>query len=180
MAEKYFNSCAFTGHRPHRFPWKYAKNDPRCVNLKQVLYNEIEKLSASGVYHFFSGMAHGVDVWAAQMVLNLRSRYPNLLLHCILPCEKQEVKWAMKEQEVYRDILRKADSVEYISQDYYSGCMLDRNRKLVSSAEILLAVYDGGQGGGTAATVRYARQAGREIIIIDPISLQRQRIPTGP
>lgn len=46
--------------------------------------------------------------------------------------------------------------------------MLDRNKKMVSSAEILLAVYNGEQRGGTAATVRYARQAGRKIIIIDP------------
>jgi len=78
---------------------------------------------------------------------------------------------ARKKQEVYRDILRKADSIEYISQEYYNGCMLDRNRKLVSSSEILLAVYNGEQRGGTAATVRYARQAGREIIIIDPNTL---------
>lgn len=180
MAEKYFNSCAFTGHRPNRFPWKYAENDPRCLNLKRALYREIEALSAAGVYHYFSGMALGTDVWAARMVLDLRSKYPNLLLHCILPCEKQEVKWTVEDQDVYRDILRKADSVEYISQDYYNGCMLDRNRKLVSSAEILLAVYDGGERGGTAATVRYARRTGRKIIVIDPITLQRYRIPAVP
>ena len=131
------------------------------------MYAEIERLAAAGVYHFFSGMALGVDLWASQMVLDLRSTYPNLILHCILPCERQEVKWPEKKQEVYRDILRKADSIEYISQEYYNGCMLDRNRKLVSSSEILLAVYNGEQRGGTAATVRYARQAGREIIIID-------------
>lgn len=168
MDKQYFTSCAFTGHRPHKFPWKYAETDPRCLSLKQTMYEEIERLAASGVYHFFSGMALGTDVWAAQIVLNLRSKYPNLSLHCILPCERQEVKWTAKDQELYRDILRRADSIEYISQDYYTGCMLDRNKKLVSSAEILLAVYNGEQRGGTAATVRYARQAGRKIIIIDP------------
>jgi uncharacterized phage-like protein YoqJ len=171
MVKKNVNSCAFTGHRPHKFPWKYAEDDPRCLSLKQTMYAEIERLAAAGVYHFFSGMALGVDLWASQMVLDLRSTYPNLILHCILPCERQEVKWPEKKQEVYRDILRKADSIEYISQEYYNGCMLDRNRKLVSSSEILLAVYNGEQRGGTAATVRYARQAGREIIIIDPNTL---------
>lgn len=172
MVDRILNSCAFTGHRPHRFPWKYAEDDPRCLALKRVLLCEIEKLAASGVYHFFSGMALGVDLWAAQMILDLEPKYPNLLLHCILPCERQEVMWPAKEQAVYRDILRRADSAEYISQDYYDGCMLDRNRRLAFSAEILLAVYDGGNKGGTAATVRYARQARRKIITIDPISLQ--------
>ena len=48
--------------------------------------------------------------------------------------------------------------------------MLARNRRLVDQAGILLAVYNGERRGGTAATVRYARKAGREIIMIDPFT----------
>jgi len=99
MVKKNVNSCAFTGHRPHKFPWKYAEDDPRCLSLKQTMYAEIERLAAAGVYHFFSGMALGVDLWASQMVLDLRSTYPNLILHCILPCERQEVKWPEKNRK---------------------------------------------------------------------------------
>jgi len=48
--------------------------------------------------------------------------------------------------------------------------MLDRNRFMVEYASTLLAVYNGEQRGGTAATVRYAQKMGREIIVIDPIT----------
>ena len=36
-------SCAFTGHRPQRFPWGYNESDPRCAKLKASLVSEIEK-----------------------------------------------------------------------------------------------------------------------------------------
>ena len=49
--------------------------------------------------------------------------------------------------------------------------MLDRNRKLVESAGLLLAVYNGERRGGTAATLRYAKKLGRELIIVHPVSL---------
>lgn len=61
--------------------------------------------------------------------------------------------------------------MDYVSHDYYDGCMLDRNRRLVDAADLLLAVYNGERRGGTAATVRYARKLGRRVIIIDPILL---------
>lgn len=60
--------------------------------------------------------------------------------------------------------------MDYVSRKYYDGCMLAHNRRLVDQAEILLAVYNGERRGGTAATVRYARKAGREIIMIDPLA----------
>ena len=29
--------CAFTGHRPQRFPWGGNEEDPRCAALKALL-----------------------------------------------------------------------------------------------------------------------------------------------
>ena len=69
-------------------------------------------------------------------------------------------------------ILMQADSVEYVSREYYERCMLDRNRRLVEAAGLLLAVYNGEWRGGTAATLRYARKLGRKIIILDPVSVE--------
>ena len=65
--------------------------------------------------------------------------------------------------------------MEYVSYEYYDGCMLDRNHRLVESAGILLAVYNGVRRSGTGATVNYARKLGREIIIINPITGQITR-----
>ena len=166
------NCCAFTGHRPHKFPWKYDEADSRCVALRASLTEQITKLADAGVTDFYSGGADGVDCWTSLIVLELRKKNPALKLHMILPHEAQADKWSNSAQERYHSILEKADSVEYISREYYDGCMLDRNHRLVEAAGSLLAVYNGERRGGTAATVRYAQKLGRKIILLDPISLK--------
>ena len=46
----------------------------------------------------------------------------------------QADKWSDSAQERYHSILKKADSVEYVSREYYDGCMLDRNHRLVEKS----------------------------------------------
>jgi len=130
--------CAFTGHRPHKLPWKYNEGDERCISLKAALTDQITALVDAGVTDFYSGGADGVDCWAALIVLELRKNNPMLRLHCILPHEGQADKWSDSAQERYHFILSQADSVEYVSHDYYDGCMIDRNHRLVEAAGLLL------------------------------------------
>ena len=70
------NSCAFSGHRPKKFPWGYDEADSRCVELKAVLKREIQKLIKAGVADFYTGMAEGSDTWAAMIILELRKTNP--------------------------------------------------------------------------------------------------------
>lgn len=165
-------TCAFTGHRPKKFPWGYDENATDCIKLKQALTEQIIMLVNSGTVEFLSGMAEGVDTWAALAVLALREKNPALKLHCVLPCDSQADKWSATAQERYAAILSAADKVTYVCREYTLNCMLVRNRYLVDHAAVLLAVYNGERRGGTAATVRYAQKAGRNIIVVDPTSLQ--------
>ena len=162
------NFCAFTGHRPHKLPWKDNEDDPRCIALKEILTEQITLLTEAGITVFTSGMAEGTDHYCAQIVLALREKNPALKLHCVLPHEGQEAKWSNSAQERYHSILKQADFKEYVSRKYYDGCMIDRNHRMVDSAGLLLAVYNGVRRSGTGSTVNYARKLGREIIVIDP------------
>lgn len=54
-------TCAFTGHRPHNFPWRNNEEDPQCVALKKTLAEQIKLLAEAGVTEFLSGMADGTD-----------------------------------------------------------------------------------------------------------------------
>ena len=173
-------SCAFTGHRPSKFPWKYNEEDSRCLALKTVLAEQIASLADAGVTQFLSGMAEAVDSWSALSVLALREKNPAVKLHCILPCKAQADKWTASSQELYHSILDQADSIVYVNRGYHKNCMLERNRFLVKYADILLAVYNGEWRGGTAATMRYAQKMGREIIVIDPITRLVSHEETAP
>ena len=161
--------CAFTGHRPRKFPWGYNEADARCVALKETLAAEIAKLVKAGYTDFFSGMAEGADTWAALAVLALKKENSALRLHCVLPCEGQADGWSASARELYHSILVQADEVIYVNREYSKGCMLDRNRYLVDHAACLLAIYNGEWRGGTAMTVRYAGKLGREVIILRPV-----------
>ena len=161
-------SCAFTGHRPKKFPWGYNETDPRCVILKRAITEEIAKLVESGYTDLFSGMAEGADTWAALAVLTLKKEKPTLNLHRDLPCEGQADEWSASAQELYFSILEQADEVVYVNRGDSKNCMLKRNRYLVDHAACLLAVYNGEWRGGTAMTVRYARKLGREVIVLAP------------
>ena len=163
-------ACAFTGHRPKKLPWRNDETAPECAALKATLTEQIAALIEKGFTHFMSGMTEGTDVWAAQSVLAFREENPALKLHCILPCFNQSEKWSASSQARYRSILEQADSIIFINREDKKDCMLERNRFLVSYAATVLAVYNGERRGGTAATVRYARRLGREVIVIDPLT----------
>ena len=107
-------SCAFSGHRPHKFPWKDNEDDPRCIALKKILTEQITALVNAGVTDFFSGMAEGTDCYCSQIVLTLRVKNPALKLHCVLPHEGQSDKWSNSARKRYNAILKQADSVEYV------------------------------------------------------------------
>ena len=161
-------ACAFTGHRPKSFPWKYDEAAPGCALLKKILTAQIKALVDRGITDFLSGMAQGTDLWCSQIVLNLKKTNPTLRLHCVLPCKGQESKWPASAQERYHSILDQANEVVYVRREYSRGCMLERNCYLIDHSSILLAVYNGSFRSGTGATVRYARKLNKEIVVIDP------------
>lgn len=161
-------SCAFTGHRPQSLPFRFNESDPRCIMLKARLKQEINDQISKGVYNFISGMALGVDTWAAEIVLEKRMFNKNIKLICAIPCRTQSLRWSPEAVERYDRILSKADEVVYVGEQYTHDCMMNRNKYMVDRADSLIAVYSGAETGGTAATVKYAATKNKEIIIIDP------------
>ena len=63
----------------------------------------------------------------------------------------------------YSRLLAACSEIRVLEPSYSDGCMLRRNRTMADAAALLVTVYDGGPG-GTAATIRYARQKGKQIL----------------
>lgn len=168
--------CCFTGSRPQNLPYGFNEQHPDCVRLKELLRQEIEALiTKETVSHFISGMALGVDQWAAEAVLELKERYPQITLESALPCETQAVSWRVEQQERYFTIASRCDKESMLQNKYTSDCMQKRNRYMVDSSQFVLAVWPG-RPGGTGSTVKYAQQLGRQIICINPETLQASKL----
>ncbi len=157
--------CAFTGHRPEKLPWRYDERDLRCVELKRRIEDAVRAVYEAGVRHYICGMAKGCDMYFAESVIALRDEWPDVKLEAAVPCETQSAAWTPQERERYYYILHQCDRQTLVSREYTPECMLRRNRYMVDSASILIAVYDF-KPGGTMQTVNYARSLGLEIIEI--------------
>lgn len=174
---------AFTGHRPKKLGG-YGQGESSVVarNVRAVLGLLVHRIAEAhpGGVTFLSGMAQGVDTWAAEAVLEWRDvgRIPVRLV-AVVPFEGQERIWPPPAQEGYRAILARADEVITLerperrpSRDEVRGWLYARNHWIADRAELLVAVFDGSPG-GTAETVRYAEQRGVPVLRLDPAPLGR-------
>jgi len=165
-------SACFTGHRPKRFHFGYDESHEDCLKLKMKLREWIEFLVANNVTMFYSGLALGVDSWAASIVLDLKKIHPNICLHAAVPFKAQASSWSSEQQKNYQAILTQCDHVTTMSEKYSLASIFTRNRFMVDNSNYLLAVYDGDKKGGTAYTVKYSQSKKKESIIIHPDSLE--------
>ena len=157
--------CACTGHRLQNLPFRFNEMDERCISLKERLYVCVENIIKKGVTRFVSGMAIGVDLFFAEIVIELRDeKYPDITLEAAIPCETQAIR------DRYYKILAQCDVETMLQKEYTRDCMQKRNRYLVDSCDYLIAVWDG-TASGTGSTVRYAQENNKSIIIINPNEL---------
>ena len=148
-------TCCFTGHRPSKLPWGNNETDPRCIALKEKLRSAIQSAYDEGFRHFICGMAIGCDFYFAEEVLALQERCSDVTLEAAIPCPSQPNGWKAADKRRYWGILNRC-SYETMVQDHYSpSCMQRRNRYMVDHSALVIAVYDG-QNGGTRRTLEYA------------------------
>lgn len=166
---KDMKSCCFTGHRPAKLPWGYDEENAACAKLKDELSIWITKLIEFGVNKFYTGMAMGTDIWAAEIVLAMKKKYPdkNINLIAAIPYEGQTNKWSEDWKKRYADILDQADEKVLLQKQYTRGCLHARNRYMVDNSSFIIAVFNGEEG-GAKYTIDYAKKQGLRIKILDP------------
>lgn len=154
------NSSCFIGHRDI---------DANMTVLSLLLCSIFERLIAGhSVTDFYAGGAIWFDTVAADTVLRMREKYPQVKLHLVLPCSNadQTKNWTAKQVAYFNRILGLANSVEYISDRYYNGCMNACNARLVELAsECCISYWNPNDfRSGTGQTVRMARKKGIPVI----------------
>lgn len=161
--------CAFTGYRPQKMPFGFDEADPRCIDFKKRVKDTIQALYDMGYKHFISGGALGMDMFAAEAVVELREEYPEIILEMVSPFDAQAAKWSPELQARHDRLFEVADITTATGHEYTKGAMFRRNQYLVINADLLLAAYDGKEG-GTAMTVDYAHRMGVKVVCIKPVN----------
>lgn len=152
-------TACFTGHRELKEPYEVIYSKTQKV---------VEKLIQQGYRYFGAGGARGFDSLAADVVLNLKTKYPRIHLILVLPFHKQyehEKNWKTTEIAQHEKHKKMASKVVYTQESYSSGCYYKRNRHLVAFSSVCIA-YQYKSTGGTAYTTKYARDKDVKIIEI--------------
>ena len=113
-------ACCFTGHRPEK-----------CIGsedvIRTMLLKEIQNAICDGYNTFITGMATGVDTWAAEEVLKIKEEKHEIKLVCAVPFKGVEKKRTKEQQDSFQMILNKADCVTYVCPKYTRWCFYARN-----------------------------------------------------
>ena len=156
--EKRQRRCCFTSHRPEKL---------HCTESTAICALESAIISAytEGYRTFLTGMARGVDIWAAEVVLREREAHRDVRLICALPHLGFQTRWEQSWRRRYEAILAAADLVKTISPTYSKGAYQRRNEWMVDHSSLVIAFFTGCPG-GTANTIAYAREQGISICLI--------------
>lgn len=160
--------CCFTGYRPQKFGFKMSFNDPLYVKFENLLTEWIIKLINEECRIFYTGMAMGFDIIAAENVALLKKARPELgiKLICVIPFLGQEEGFDTFWRAKYDAIMAQADEKILLSDQYYSGCYQVRNKFMVDNSDFVLTWYDG-KAGGTRNTLNYAVKQGKQVLNIN-------------
>ena len=132
--------CCFTGHRPEKLN---ISEEQLCVRLGL----EIDRAIEDGFYYIYFRDAKGVDICAAELVLKRRVSDDRLKLICALPYENFGLHWSASWTSRYVEVIRHADLVRCISQEFSYSAYQRRNEWMVDHSGRVIAAYTGESGG---------------------------------
>ena len=169
--------CCFTGYRPSKMPFNLDEENEEYKNFENCLIEEILNLINEGCRTFYSGMALGFDIIAAETILLLKEAYKNIELVCVLPFETQAESYSDSWKERYFSILEKCDRKIVLSDEYFKGCYQRRNEFMVDNCDFVLTWYDG-KAGGTRNTLNYATKKQRHIVNVNKSEIETFAVQT--
>lgn len=144
-------ACCVTGHRD--IP------ADKVEYVKTKLKEEIERAIADGFTTFISGMAEGVDLLYAELVIKQKTQHPELFLEAAIPYRNR----LNTSDTLFRKCLAGCNGIHVQQEEYNRDCFMNRNRYMVALSSRVIAVYDGRDSGGTLFTMRYAHTMEREV-----------------
>lgn len=151
---------AFTGHRSNKLGG-YELPNPIYNHVCQQIESKLIELKPDKI---ISGMALGVDQWAANIAIKLKIQFI-----AAIPFIGQEKAWPIKSQKIYHSLLNKSCEQVIVCPGGYSAPKMQiRNEFMVNKSDILIAVFDqNSTSGGTFNCIQYAKSINKKIIYIN-------------
>lgn len=173
------HTVCITGHReknvvPYSGNPVYQSLTVSAVRL--MLYRYIDMAIEKGYTDFFSGLAIGTDLWAAEYILKKRRYNKNIKLIGAMPYLRHAENYNADYTQLLKKVEQEADILLTVNKNpdiVYSNSKSDkeahflyrdRNYYMVDGSDAVIAFLNRGSfASGTAQTVNYARRRGRKV-----------------
>lgn len=169
-------TVCITGHRQKSI--RPYKNDPKNTELtitvvRRILDHCIDKAAEHGYRAFFSGLADGIDLWAAEHIIKMKMSSPDIKLYGAMPFLRHSQYFnsdsvsLLRKCELHADQLVSVNSdpmIVYKSRGVGNALYRERNYFMVENSSALIGFFDeANYKSGTYQTISYARRCGRTI-----------------
>ena len=152
------HAVAFTG-KIDRMMVSY-ENDPCCADLKKRLLSSMEMLVLDDYTHFILCDGTALDIFAAELVLQLRQKYSWVTLELV----------AAPGTALSADLRRRRNLLRTQADIVTLGCRSGSHRTdyMITGADVLLAVHDG-RLDSVHSRLLTADDLGKQVTVIPPV-----------
>ncbi|MGG1675187.1 DUF1273 domain-containing protein [Neobacillus sp. NRS-1170] len=150
---------AISGYKP--FELGVFKNDhPSVFYIKAAIKKALMPMAEDGLEWVLISGQLGVELWAAEVVLELQSEFPELKLAVITPFLDQQASWNETNKEWYESILAQADFIDSVTKKGYEKPWQFRlkNQFFIEKSDGLLLLYDNEKEGSPKYLYELAQQ----------------------
>lgn len=136
-------ALTITGYRSYEIG-VFQEKDPKVPVLKKVIRDALIPLIEDGLKWILIGGNLGIELWAGQVVLELKQDYPEVQLAVIFPFEGWGENWKEPNQLLLSKVKAGADYVNSTSHQPYQNPSQLKNHTmfLLQKTKGCLIVYD--------------------------------------
>ncbi|MFI3254508.1 MAG: SLOG family protein [Eubacteriales bacterium] len=157
--------CTITGLSLQQLP--FSVGSPEEKSLKEKIKSEILRAIQEGYTEFYCGMELGCELWAGEILLELRQEFP-IKITSVIASEHRAEGWSDEDRERYFDeVLPNVDEEIYTSRADSPEAIPYRNTFLAGRTGRLIAVDNGADISDVADLIRKVRKKNGEIILIE-------------
>lgn len=122
----------------------FQKDHPSVIYIKKAIKKELIRNLEDGLEWVLISGQIGVELWAAEVVFELQTDFPDLKLAVITPFLGQESNWNEKNKEWYESVLSQADFIDSVTNKGYEKPWQFRlkNQFMIDKSDALILVYD--------------------------------------
>lgn len=131
-----------TGYKPMEINI-FKNNDPRINFLKAAIRKKLIEFIEEGLEWVLISGQFGVELWAGEVVLDLKSEY-DIKLAIFPPFENQDSRWPDDTKELYQQLIMEADFYRPIYWGEYKGPyqFKAKNTWLINKSDACLILMD--------------------------------------